>query len=281
MKKKEYSTSMGKYPGHRLSIKEKKAHLYHYTTFDSFVKIWLSQRLLFSPLSKMNDIQEKSIRSASPMANSIPILKAYDEIRKKYRQISFTMDYDSYIKGCMSPLMWGHYADKCNGVCIEFDPSRISFPESVLHSPIHYRKTLEHYTAIPSSVKDLVDIDKFIRKNARRILFTKQDGWRSENEYRAVSAENDYLDISGAITAVYLTSYKSDECLFVEKLVNSAVPVKFFTYLAALDNLSIPILTNTKSYREQIERSMRPEDEIEAEAKKTEQRITDMLKAYQ
>ena len=67
----------------------------------------------------------------------------------------------------------------------------------------------------------------------------------------------------------------------MEKLVDGVVPVRFFTYLAALDNLSIPILTNTKSYREQIERSMRPEDEIEAEAKKTEQRITEMLKAYQ
>ena len=57
------------------------------------MKIWLSQRLLFSLLSKMNDIQEKSIRSASSMANSILVLKAYDEIRKKYRQISFTMDF--------------------------------------------------------------------------------------------------------------------------------------------------------------------------------------------
>lgn len=280
MKKKEYSTRMGKYTGHRLTITEKMAHLYHYTSFDSFVKIWLSQRLLFSPLSKMNDIQEKSIRSASSSPNAIPILMAYDEIRKKYKQISFTMDYDSYIKGCMSPIMWGHYADKCNGVCIEFDPSKLYFPKSILRSPIHYKTALEHYTRIPSSIKDLEDIDKYIRKNARRILFTKQAGWRSENEYRAVSSEDDFLDITGAITAVYLTSFKSDECIFTEKLVNGAVPVRFLNYNAALDNLSIPTLTDTKSYREQIERSMRPEEEIEAEAKETEKRVMEMLKAY-
>lgn len=127
MKKRIYHTANGEYPGHRLTFAEKSAHLYHYTSFVSFVKIWLSQRLLFSPLSKMNDVQEKSVRCASSNPNSIPILKAYDEIRRKYKQISFTMDYDSYFKGCMSTIMWGHYADKCNGVCIEFDASKLSF----------------------------------------------------------------------------------------------------------------------------------------------------------
>lgn len=111
MKKRIYHTANGEYPGHRLTFAEKSAHLYHYTSFVSFVKIWLSQRLLFSPLSKMNDVQEKSVRCASSNPNSIPILKAYDEIRRKYKQISFTMDYDSYFKGCMSTIMWGHYAD--------------------------------------------------------------------------------------------------------------------------------------------------------------------------
>lgn len=92
MKKRIYHTANGEYPGHRLTFAEKSAHLYHYTSFVSFVKIWLSQRLLFSPLSKMNDVQEKSVRCASSNPNSIPILKAYDEIRRKYKQISFTMD---------------------------------------------------------------------------------------------------------------------------------------------------------------------------------------------
>ena len=279
MKTKEYSTSLGKYPGHRLSIKEKKAHIYHYTSFNAFVKIWLSQRLLFSPLSNMNDLQEKSVRCASPMSNSIPFLQAYDIIRREYKQISFTMDYDSYLKGCMSPVMWGHYADKCNGVCIEFDPSKLSFPEKALHRPIVYKMALEHHTTLPSNIKDLEDIDRFIHKNARKILFTKQAGWRSENEYRVVSKDDDYMDISGAVTAVYLTSFRSDECLMTEKLVNGSVPVKFLNYTAAIDNLSIPVLTDTKIIREQLELDLRTAEEIEAEAHMKEQAVTNMLKA--
>lgn len=276
MKKRVYHTVNGEYPGHRLTFAEKSAHLYHYTSFDSFVKIWLSQRLLFSPLSKMNDVQEKSVRCASSRPNSIPILMAYDEIRRKYKQISFTMDYDSYFKGCMSTIMWGHYADKCNGVCIEFDASKLSFPDGSLYGPIHYKKALEHNTPIPSSVKAIEDIDKYIRRNSKRILFTKQSGWREENEFRVVSADADYLDITGSIIAVYLTSFKSTECLLTEKLVHGTIPVKFLHYIGAVDNLSLPVLTDTQKIRKQLEDVFRAEDEIEAEARQKEQLAMDI-----
>lgn len=279
MKKRVYHTVNGEYPGHRLPLTEKLAHLYHYTSFDSFVKIWLSQRLLFSPLSKMNDVQEKSVRCASSSPNSIPILLAYDEIRRKYKQISFTMDYDSYFKGCMSTIMWGHYADKCNGVCIEFDASKLSFPKGALFGPIHYKKVLEHNTPIPSSVKAVGDIDKYIRRNAKRILFTKQSGWREENEYRVVSADDEFLDVTGAITAVYLTSFKSTECLLTEKLVNETVPVKFLNYIGASDNLSLPVLTDTRKIRKQLEDEQKPFEVLEAEAREKEQAVMDLLRS--
>ena len=279
MKKRVYHTVNGEYPGHRLSLAEKTAHLYHYTSFDSFVKIWLSQRLLFSPLSKMNDVQEKSVRCASSSPNSIPILLAYDEIRRKYKQISFTMDYDSYFKGCMSTIMWGHYADKCNGVCIEFDASKLSFPKGALFGPIHYKKVLEHNTPIPSSVKAVGDIDKYIRRNAKRILFTKQSGWREENEYRVVSADDEFLDVTEAITAVYLTSFKSTECLLTEKLVNETVPVKFLNYIGASDNLSLPVLTDTRKIRKQLEDEQKPFEVLEGEAREKEQAVMDLLRS--
>lgn len=65
-----------------------------------------------------------------------------------------------------------------------------------------------------------------------------------------------------------------------EKLVNGSVPVKFLNYTAALDNLSIPVLTDTKTIREQLELDLRPADEIEAEARKKEQAVSNMLKAF-
>ena len=281
MKRRSYYTQNGEYPGHRLSLAEKAAHLYHYTSFDSFVKIWLSQQLLFSPLNKMNDIQEKSVRCASSSFDCAEMLMEYTNQRGEYKQISFTMDFDSYFKGCMSPTMWGHYADKSNGVCIEIDPSMITFPAHVLRGPVHYRKYLQHYMPIPSSLKTKDDMAKYIRRNARRIFFTKQSSWRDENEYRVVSIDQKSLDISGAIVAVYLTSYNSTECLLVEKLVNDKVPVEFLTYSAALDNSSIPVLKSTRKYREDNEPNTRTSEEIEAEAKQKEQLAMDILRSAQ
>ena len=250
MAKEIYFSENGVYPGRRLSLLEKSVHLYHYTSYNSFEKIWLQQNFLFSPLNVMNDIQERSVRCASRSLNSAPVMMAYSRQREAYKQISFTMDYDSYFKGCMSPIMWGHYADKSHGVCIEINPKLISFPDGVLRGPVHYQKYLEHYMPIPVSLNTKEDVARYILKNAKRIFFTKQSSWREENEYRVVSCIHKYLDISGAIVAVYLTSNNSSECFKVEKLVDGKVPVKYLTYTASLDNMSIPVLKDTKKTRE-------------------------------
>lgn len=251
--KKIYYTANGTYPGHRLTIAEKSAHLYHYTSFESFVKIWLSQKLKFSKISLMNDIQEKSIKCATNDICNAASMIAYQQIRQNYKQISLTMDYDSFFKGCMSPMMWGHYANKGNGVCIEFNLSKLPLPPTTLYGPIHYKKILSHYTYLPSPIGNGQDIDKYIRKNSIKLLFTKQKEWMAENEFRIVSKDLDYLNISNSVESIYLTSYNSTECLLVEKLINGVVPVKFIHYNATTDNLSLPVLTDTKSYREQCE----------------------------
>ena len=228
--KKIYHTANGTYPGHRLTLAEKSAHLYHYTSFESFVKIWLSQKLKFSKISLMNDIQEKSIRCATNDISNAASLIAYQQIRQDYKQISLTMDYDSFFKGCMSPMMWGHYANKGNGVCIEFNLSKLPLPPTTSYGPIRYKKILSHYTNLPPQICNGQDIDEYIRKNSIKLLFTKQKEWMAENEFR-----------------------NSTECLLVEKLINGEVPVKFIHYIATTDNLSLPVLTDTKSYREQCE----------------------------
>lgn len=278
MARKTYYSGNGVYPGQRLSLAEKSAHLYHYTTFESFVKIWLSQELLFSPLNRMNDIQEKSVRCASPTLDSAVMMLAYREQREAYKQISFTMDYDSYFKGCMSPTMWGHYADKSNGVCLELDSSLISFPAGVMRGPIRYQKYLDHYMPIPTSLRSWDDVEKYIRKNAKRIFFTKQSSWRDENEYRVVSRDLRSLNISGAIVAVYLTANNSKECLLTEKLVDGKAPVKYLTYSSTLDNRSIPVLKDTRKTRESDNAAFQAPDNVLVEIDRQAQKRLKELK---
>ena len=43
--------AMGIFPGKKLKGKEKYQHLYHYTSFDTFVRIWCTQQLKLGSIS--------------------------------------------------------------------------------------------------------------------------------------------------------------------------------------------------------------------------------------
>lgn len=246
---------MGKFPGNKLKGKEKYHHLYHYTSFDSFVRIWCTQSLKLGVIAGVNDIQERYKPIMISNMHQIPLGKAFHEIRQSYKQLSFTMDFDSYMKGSMSPMMWGYYADKSNGVCIELDYSKLKFPKNAIKGPIKYVKYLKRNIDLPTDLSTIQDIRKFLKRNAKEIFLTKQSSWAGENEYRVICSDLDFLDIKGAISAVYLTSYDSLECKMVEHLLaQTEIPVKFLHYNSSpTGKFAIPILTDTQSYREQLE----------------------------
>lgn len=229
---------------------ERFKKLYHYTSFDSFVKIWLNQNLLFSPLSNVNDIQEVDFKTAVINSDRLDLCQKLNEYRLSFKQISFTMDYDSALKGCMSPMMWGLYADKRKGVCIELEYDKINFSNSTLKDVVAYKKFVRWQNIVDERIETKKGLDAYVRKHQKQLFFTKQQSWAGENEYRVLSNEDSFLDIKGAINAVYLTSCYSSECLFVEKLVNGAVPVKFITYVGTYNNWSVPTLKDTKAQRE-------------------------------
>lgn len=228
---------------------ERFKKLYHYTSFDSFVKIWLNQNLKFSPLSVVNDIQEIDFKTAVINSDRLDLCERLNKLRLSYKQISFTMDYDSALKGCMSPMMWGLYADKRKGVCIELDYEKIKFPKDALKDAVDYKKFVKWQNIVDKRIETEQGLNAYVRKHQKRLFFTKQKSWEGENEYRVLSTE-DFLDIQGAISAVYLTSCWSQECLFVEKLVGDKVPVMYLTYVGTFNNWAVPTLRVTKEQRE-------------------------------
>lgn len=238
------------YPGRKLKGRERYQKLYHYTSFDTFVKIWLSQQLRYSPVTNVNDIQEAESSISAPSFNQMPIIYAYNEIRQSYKQISFTMDFDRSMKGCMSPMMWGHYGDKRKGVCIEIDYEKLNIPNTCFASPVKYKTILNKSTILDSDIYTIKQIHKYIKSHKKDIFFTKQKCWEGENEYRIVSNTDEYLDISGAISAVYLTSCDSNECIFVEKLVGDKIDVKYLHYVGSPNNKAVPILSDTRGHRD-------------------------------
>lgn len=251
----------GKFPGTKLKGKERYSKLYHYTSFESFVKIWLSKQLKFCSVKDVNDVIESALRTQAANFSQAALMKAYLDIRPQFKQISLTMDYDSYMKGCMSPCMWGYYADKKKGVCIELNYDKLNFPKDVLKGAVVYKELTKDATIIPTEVKTINQLISFIRHNSKEEFFTKHNSWKGENEYRIISRDNDFLDIGNAIEAVHLTSYDSEECLFVEKLVDGAVPVRYLHYISS-NGYILPVMTNTSHIRKQFEDAKNNPDNV-------------------
>lgn len=247
-------TAIGEYPGEELTIENRQKSLYHYTTLESFLKIWVTRKLLFSDASRMNDILESHKNLSVPIASK-DLWDSYYDIVHSYKQISLTMDYDSYLKGCMSRMMWGHYGQKGEGVCIELDPEKLDLTQT-LAQPIVYSNTPLSLPILPRELNTPDEIGKYVFDNKDLFFFTKTEDWIGENEYRIVSNTLDSLDISKAIKCVYVTSSTSLTCQCVEAIVKNEVPVMFFHHNKVKDWL-VPIVTSTVAYRE----SMHPRKE--------------------
>lgn len=202
--------------------------LYHYTSFESFVKIWLSQKILLGSIENVNDFMEykHTVEVNNPCC--LPLTEAFNDVRMSFRQLSFTLD-DDQMEGFKNPMMWGQYANKGRGVCMEFDFNKLFLnykdKSDVFDGFVCYKDKLPKLPPI-NGLKTRNDIRRYILCNKEPIMFTKFTVWNAENEYRIVSDNISEIEIDNTISAVYLTSCLSDECVFVEKLLeNTNVPV--------------------------------------------------------
>ena len=202
--------------------------IYHYTSFESFVKIWLSQKILLGSIENVNDFLEykHTVEVCNPCC--LPLTEAFNDVRASFRQISFTLD-DDQMEGFKNPMMWGQYANKGKGVCIEFDFNKLFLnykdKSDVFDGFVCYKDKLPKLPPI-NGIITRNDIRRYILRNKEPIMFTKFTVWDAENEYRIVSDNISEIEIDNTISAVYLTSCLSDECVFVEKLLeNTNVPV--------------------------------------------------------
>lgn len=202
--------------------------LYHYTSFESFVKIWLSQKILLGSIENVNDFMEykHTVEVNNPCC--LPLTEAFNDVRMSFRQLSFTLD-DDQMEGFKNPMMWGQYANKGRGVCMEFDFNKLYLnykdKSEVFDGFVCYKDKLPKLPPI-NGIITRNDIRRYILRNKELIMFTKFTVWNAENEYRIVSDNISEIEIDNTISAVYLTSCLSDECVFVEKLLeNTNVPV--------------------------------------------------------
>lgn len=111
-------------------------YLYHYTTFETAIKILYSDKFRFSPLSKTNDTTEQKLRIRyafevqEEQRENISIFEKYwlnwttnskllcfSQDRSKSLSGKFNNRFDVSGRGFALPRMWAQYAGKNSGVC--------------------------------------------------------------------------------------------------------------------------------------------------------------------
>lgn len=216
--------------------------LFHYTKFDSALKIIISNKLRFGRFEDMNDIAEVN----RDIFANIPLDVVYKELGK-YQSISLTTDKHPPRGFEINPL-WGHYADKGKGVCLVFDKAKLldcltrQIPNDIYwNNDIHYENNFSN--RIFPEGDSLSDVALSIQENIGSVFFSKSSDWQYEQEYRLLvySEQEKFLNFGNSLQAVILCLPK------IENIKETAE----YTMLKKIIG-EIPILHYTTSFGENI-----------------------------
>ena len=210
--------------------------LYHYTSLENFWKIWVTKELLFSKshVPSNNDYFERR-KTFSVSENNcenfiINVLMNQNKNNvpnvffqlNKYKQISLIKDYKDGTLGCLSPMMWGQYADRGRGVCIEIDTLSLENNwADIWAGDVEYVDELECFKIEEKDLESIETVNNAIRKQKNILFFQKHKHWEIENEYRLISNKISALDISKAIKKIIVSDYDSHTSMLVQKLVKN------------------------------------------------------------
>ena len=187
--------------------------LFHYTKFESFLKILETMTLRSSPLCKMNDLNEATIDSLDWNTDFLMMVKAQRYVKEECSVISFSKNYMTGSiceEGSNHPAMWAHYAQDSYGVCIVLDKSALLEKNENALSRVFNRFEPVEYTlhCAPDGKivdKQYTDVSAFVQQNYHELFFKKHKDWAYEDEVRfLVESPEIYLDIKGAIKYIVL-----------------------------------------------------------------------------
>lgn len=172
-----------------------------------------------------NEISEESILQIQGFN---ALLEDAEEKIKLFREIEFKEAIAKFqnqltvtclsASGWNNHLMWSHYTNSYKGICIEYDFSKMEECLGIIDK-ISYKKErpkVKIRDLIPGDIKFVKDesgktvcvFDKNVEADINKILpyiFTKQDIWKYEEEWRIVNAENE-LDTHRFISVPFIKS---------------------------------------------------------------------------
>ena len=187
--------------------------LFHYTKFDSFLKILEDMTLLPSSFGKLNDLNEGNVNNLNMNENFMVLYNARNYINNHCHLLSFSQNYDICgvgHEGTNHPAMWSHYADNSNGICIVID-KEVFVKKNIKILDANFYK-FEDIVYDKFNALDDVAInynaetpEEFIMNNWKGLFFLKHYDWRNEHEHRLfIMNYNGKLNIDGCIKYIVL-----------------------------------------------------------------------------
>ncbi|MGM5053297.1 DUF2971 domain-containing protein [Rhizobium sp. 814_E9_N1_1] len=136
--------------------------LYHFTSQKFGLLAIRNQRLKVARINALNDPFEFLGWNLQDPQTRAKLRKWKEERNAELGILCFSRKWSN-------PLLWGHYADKHQGLALGFD-----VPDGDLYSPVKYR-----HTRLPTPVGR-----ELIGEHLDSLLLTKFSAWRYESEYR-------------------------------------------------------------------------------------------------
>lgn len=244
----------------------------HFTSEKALFKILDHRQIKFSPVSNVNDPFEYTtdlLLEDPSSGEAIAILDYRDLIKEKlgnqvklfcgsnYNGEKHSLEELYY--GC--PLMWSHYANYFEGVCLIFDRKIITSALSERESEFYYLKeqaiSYEEYfksqapqvEVLRGDMERLSNDDEFLCGHFKTYFdshyFKKTTCWEIENEYRwLIFTKNNvdfYLEYKNALKAVIIGPRQSNYPKILQRIKRYQSRDQFDVYYICCNDMQYQI----------------------------------------
>ena len=212
---------------------------FHFTKFESFLKILEDMTLLPSSFGNLNDMNEGNVNNMNMNNNFLVMYNAEKYIKDRCRILSFSQNYDIGgfgQEGTNHPAMWAHYAENSNGVCIVLDKDAFVKKNKEVLGKHFYKFEDIVYDIFNTPNDEVINYkantpEEFIMNNWKALFFMKHKDWENEDEHRLFIMDyNGKLSIDGCIKYIVLGRKVFLDASRIKLIMDMVVDPKFICY---------------------------------------------------
>jgi len=182
--------------------------IYKFSSLNEFARdIIITEKFFFSDWEKMNDPMEGLFQYYKEDHSRQEIVALYTE-KNKYGISCFSKNYNEI-------LMWSHYADNHNGICIEVEIDRaLCSKDKIEIKDMEYKKNIQMLLKDDGTTPDVIEL-----------LSKKITKWDYEKEIRFFCKNKNSLYKIGKIKSIFIKKGSNKINLIKEYINNKNIEI--------------------------------------------------------